>query len=108
MSTALNDSSVLPAIDAFPDELAAPPRKVTRPTPGFWGALGWVIAWVFVCGFIPFFFAGMYAELTKQPLAPLVAPVALVGQVMGAALAIVLLARKHGWSWASEVGLNRL
>ena len=43
-------------------ELAAPPKQVERPTPGFWGALGWVVVWIFVCA--GFFWLAIMFSLT--------------------------------------------
>jgi membrane protease YdiL (CAAX protease family) len=114
VNSTLNDSSVrfspdvLASIKPPHDELAAPPEKVERPTPSFWGALGWVVVWIFVCGIVPFFFAGLYASLTGQPITPFLEPAMLAGQTMGVALAVFLLVRKLGRRWVAEVGLNRL
>src|SRR5262249_14846651 len=79
-----------------------------RVAPGFWGALGWLVVWLFVCQFIPGFIAAFVADLTGRPFSQFKELVLLSGQVMGATLAVIVLCRRLGWGWVSELGLNRL
>jgi uncharacterized protein len=114
VSTALNDSSVrippdvLAAVETPPDEVAAPPIKVERPTPGFWESLGWIVVLIAVIGIIPYFGALVVAALAGVPLSRVMEPAMFVGQVAGAAFAIALLRSRAGKGWVAEVGLNRL
>jgi membrane protease YdiL (CAAX protease family) len=105
--------ALVPSVELQPpappaDELAAPPRPTPRITPGFWGALGWMLVVILVCQFLPGLVAGFWSAFAGVPFARLFLPALFGGQVLGALLALFLLRRRIGRGWMSELGLNRL
>jgi membrane protease YdiL (CAAX protease family) len=115
MNASSNDSVVLlgPARELRPavpltEEPVAPSPPTARPSPGFWGSLGWLVVLIVVCQLIPGFVVGLVAGLKGDDLAQLLLPALFVGQWLGVAVAVVLLWRRVGRCWVSELGLNRL
>jgi membrane protease YdiL (CAAX protease family) len=96
----------LSTVNAPTDELAAPPRPtaLARPSPGILGAVGWCFVFMF-CQLIAAYPAGLLFAVAGFDLR---IPVLFGGQVLGAGLAVLVLWRRLGRSWVSELGVNRL